>query len=85
MVCKGTFNHEVLIERDFVDDNDLRLVVVDTNLGVVISAKDVGKIDYGLEQMKEVGEDGGDKDQKLQMDRGFCGDTSVTRFGIRFI
>ena len=70
MVCKGTFNHEVLIERDFVDDNDLGLVVVDKNLGVVISAKDVGKIDYGLEQMKEVGEDKRDKVVKDCLDVG---------------
>ena len=54
VVRKGTFNHEVLIGRNFVVDNHLGLVVVDKNCRVVISSKDVEKIDYDLEQMKEV-------------------------------
>ena len=54
VVREGTFNHQVLIGRDFVDVNDLGLVVVDRNSNIVISSKEVEKLVFDLVEMNEV-------------------------------
>ena len=50
VVHEQTINHELLIGRDFVTENDLGLVLIDRDSKIVIS----NKSSYDIEQMKEV-------------------------------
>lgn len=54
VVRTGTMNHLVLIGRDFVFENDLDLLLLDKNDKIVMASKEVGKLDFNLEQMNEV-------------------------------
>ena len=49
----GTFSHDILIGRDFIQTNDLDIIVLDKNKNVVISSEDKSK-EFDSNLMDEV-------------------------------